>query len=90
MKEAAGEANMTVITIVLIAIVLGVGTVIVNNLMNSNQNSTACSGAGGVWNSGKCYPASSCTTTNGKTTCKGSKTLTCKDYGESDGGYTCK
>lgn len=34
MKEAAGEANMTVITIVLIAIVLGVGTVIVTNLMN--------------------------------------------------------
>ena len=39
MKEAAGEANMTVITIVLIAIVLGVGTVIVNSMMNSNESS---------------------------------------------------
>ena len=28
MKEAAGEANMTVITIVLIAIVVGVGTIL--------------------------------------------------------------
>ena len=38
MKEAAGEANMTVITIVLIAIVLGVGTIIVTNLMNNTSN----------------------------------------------------
>ncbi|MBE6159631.1 MAG: hypothetical protein E7157_01130 [Lactobacillales bacterium] len=40
MKEAAGEANMTVITIVLIAIVLGVGTIIVNNLMDSVKNNS--------------------------------------------------
>ena len=38
MKEAAGEANMTVITIVLIAIVLGVGTIIVTNLMNNTSD----------------------------------------------------
>ena len=42
MKEAAGEANMTVITIVLIAIVLGVGTVIVTNLMNNTEKSSNC------------------------------------------------
>ena len=54
MKEAAGEANMTVITIVLIAIVLGVGTLIVNNLMNSNTRSSACSAAGGTWETGTC------------------------------------
>ena len=55
MKEAAGEANMTVITIVLIAIVLGVGSVVVTNLMNSNKNSTACQACGGVWQGGACY-----------------------------------
>ena len=38
MKEAAGEANMTVITIVLIAIVLAVGTIIVTNLMNKTAD----------------------------------------------------
>ena len=54
MKEAAGEANMTVITIVLIAIVLGVGTMVVTNLMNSNKNSTACQACGGVWQGGAC------------------------------------
>ena len=55
MKEAAGEANMTVITIVLIAIVLAVGTVLVTNLMNSNKNSSACSACGGIWKGGQCY-----------------------------------
>lgn len=54
MKEAAGEANMTVITIVLIAIVLGVGTVIVTNLMNNTGDSTACTSCGGYWSGGKC------------------------------------
>ena len=54
MKEAAGEANMTVITIVLIAIVLGVGTVIVNSMMSSSKNSSACTSCGGYWTAGKC------------------------------------
>lgn len=54
MKEAAGEANMTVITIVLIAIVLGVGTLIVNSMMKNTENSSACSACGGRWNGGQC------------------------------------
>ena len=54
MKEAAGEANMTVITIVLIAIVLGVGTIIVTNLMGSTQDSAACTSCGGYWTGGRC------------------------------------
>lgn len=54
MKEAAGEANMTVITIVLIAIVLGVGTVIVRNLMNGTQEKSNCMNNGGQWVDGKC------------------------------------
>ena len=54
MKEAAGEANMTVVTIVLIAIVLGVGTLIVNNLMSSSSTKAACTEAGGMWVNGSC------------------------------------
>ena len=54
MKEAAGEANMTVITIVLIAIVLGVGTIIVNRLMASTQEKSCCAEAGGFWDNGDC------------------------------------
>lgn len=63
MKEAAGEANMTVITIVLIAIVLGVGTLIVNSMMNSSKNSTACTSCGGYWEGGKCYEKKGSSTT---------------------------
>lgn len=54
MKEAAGEANMTVITIVLIAIVLGVGTIIVRSVMNSTKTSSNCTSVGGVMYNGKC------------------------------------
>jgi len=54
MKEAAGEANMTVITIVLIAIVLGVGTVIVKNLMSGTSNRSCCAAAGGTYQNGTC------------------------------------
>ena len=61
MKEAAGEANMTVITIVLIAIVLGVGTVIVTNLMKNASNKvnsvdTNCPAGTTADNSGGCIP----------------------------------
>ncbi len=54
MKEAAGEANMTVITIVLIAIVLAVGTVIVRSMMSNTRKSSACTACGGYWKGGQC------------------------------------
>jgi len=54
MKEAAGEANMTVITIVLIAIVLGVGTVIVTNMMNNSSRRACCQSLGGTVNGNNC------------------------------------
>lgn len=58
MKEAAGEANMTVVTIVLIAIVLGAGTLIVTNMMKnaSGNASTKCAEQGWSYNkaTGKC------------------------------------
>lgn len=54
MKEAAGEANMTVITIVLIAIVLAVGTLVVNRLMTTTENKSCCAALGGEVNGGNC------------------------------------
>ena len=71
MKEAAGEANMTVITIVLIAIVLGVGTVIVNNVLDNTKKSSACSSAGAIWQGGKCYSPANCDTSGTTTVCSG-------------------
>lgn len=76
MKEAAGEANMTVITIVLIAIVLAVGTVIVQSMMDSTKKSSCCSSNGGVWYSGNCY--ANCTGSGSSKACTGTVSSTCK------------
>lgn len=58
MKEAAGEANMTVITIILIGIVLTAGGVIINNLLsNVDKNSDALENGcktGQYWNGTSC------------------------------------
>ncbi len=70
MKEAAGEANMTVITIVLIAIVLGIGTIIVNSMMASTENSAACSACGGYWKGGKCQVSADNANTLDYASCK--------------------
>lgn len=77
MKEAAGEANMTVITIVLIAIVLAVGTVIVNQMMKSTNKSSCCQSNGGVWHNGQCYASCSIGANGEKTNCTGSVSTTC-------------
>lgn len=65
MKEASGEANMTVITILLIAIVGAVGTVIINNLMKTSKEKAQCADAGGVWINGKCSAITDTTGTSG-------------------------
>lgn len=77
MKEAAGEANMTVITIVLIAIVLAVGTLIVRNMMGSTEKSSCCQSNGGVWNNGKCYASCTVDAKGQKTGCTGTVSTTC-------------
>ena len=46
MKEAAGEANMTVITIVLIGVVAAVGLALVPKLMTNIKMKTCCTNAG--------------------------------------------
>ena len=83
MKEAAGEANMTVVTIVLIAVVLGVGTLIVNNLMRSSSIKAACSEAGGMWVNNSC--GVNCVADNDGTYTCGS-TLNCTQSGNA---WTC-
>ena len=71
MKEAAGEANMTVITIVLIGLVAAAGAILLPQLLGSTQSSADCSSKGGTWYNNACYVSSSCTMTGGKiTSCK--------------------
>lgn len=54
MKEASGEANMTVITIVLITAIAAVVTPIVINSMNTAGRKAECSNQGGYWEGDKC------------------------------------
>lgn len=59
MKEAAGEANLTVVAIILIAVVVAVATPLISSLMKSSSNKACCTDAGGVWKGGKCQDAGS-------------------------------
>ena len=54
MKEAAGEANMTVITIVLIGVVAAVGLLLVPRLMNNIKAKSCCTDGGGYVSGTQC------------------------------------
>lgn len=54
MKEAAGEANMTVVTIILIGIIAAVATPIVSSMLKSTSSKTECLNNGGAWVNGQC------------------------------------
>ena len=72
MKEAAGEANMTVITIVLIGLVAAAGAILIPNLLTNTEKQSKCSAAGGTWYSNACYPSTSCSKgANNKLSCTG-------------------
>lgn len=57
MKEAAGEANMTVITIILIGVIAAIAIPLVNSLMTTTQKKAECHEAGGYWENNKCTGA---------------------------------
>lgn len=55
MKEAAGEANLTVVAVVLIGIVVAVATPIIKSLLDGVNQKACCTNAGYVWDGNKCY-----------------------------------
>ena len=61
MKEAAGEANLTVVAIILIGVVVAVVTPLVNSLMKSTANRACCTDMGGY------VDGSNCVLPNGQT-----------------------
>ena len=65
MKEAAGEANMTVVTIILIGIVAAIAYPLINNMIKDTEAKSCCVQNGGEWKNGSCVGASPI----------------CKDYG---------
>jgi len=54
MKEVTGEANMTVVTIILIGVVVAIATPIVNSMMANTAKRSCCQNDGGVWTNGAC------------------------------------
>lgn len=54
MKEAAGEANMTVITIILIGVIAAIAIPLVNNAMSGVENKASCNAAGGYMDGTVC------------------------------------
>lgn len=54
MKEAASEANLTVIAIVLIGVVAAVVTPLINGLLKNKAEQSCCQSLGGVWEGGTC------------------------------------
>lgn len=54
MKEAAGEANLTVVAIILIGVIVAVVTPIVTTMMSNTKNKACCMDAGGTWSNNKC------------------------------------
>ena len=61
MKEASGEANITILTVLLIGIVALVATPLITNIMNSTSNQSCCTTAGGTWSGGTCSGGDSAT-----------------------------
>lgn len=54
MKEVTGEANMTVVTIILIGVIVAIATPIITNMMNNTKARSECHNNGGVWENGQC------------------------------------
>ena len=54
MKEASGEANLTVVAIILIGVIVAVVTPIIQSMMTNTQERACCMDGGGQWVGGKC------------------------------------
>lgn len=66
MKEATGEANMTVVTIILIAAIVAIATPIVNSMMATTAKQSCCQNDGGTWEKGTCSNGKSYSSTCAK------------------------
>jgi len=56
MKEASGEANLTVVTIILIGVIVAVVTPLITSLMKNTEERTKCLNNGQCWENNVCGP----------------------------------
>ncbi len=72
MKESAGEANMTVITIVLIGLVAAAGAILIPSLLHGMEDRSCCQQMGGHVENQRCVGAGTDADINGyRTNCDG-------------------
>lgn len=55
MKEAAGEANLTVIAILLIGVIAAIATPLIKSIMKNTARSSCCQSYGYIWEDGICH-----------------------------------
>ena len=55
MKEATGEANMTIVTVILIAAIVAIATPIITNMVSSTRQKTECLNNGQYWYDNDCH-----------------------------------
>lgn len=67
MKEASGEANLTVVAIILIGVIVAVVTPIIQSMMTNTQKRACCMDAGGQWKGGDCTVSYDSDCTSGST-----------------------
>lgn len=81
MKEAAGEANLTVIAIILIGVIAAVVTPMINSYMTTSAKKGCCTNAGGYWSTNACKyrTASGAEQTMNASSYWNSSTKTCVD-----------
>lgn len=53
MKEASGEANLTVVAIILIGVIAAIVTPLINSTMQNTKKRTECLNNGGNWIAGQ-------------------------------------
>ena len=58
MKKSISQANMTVITIVLIGIVAAIGLALIPKLNSNTKTKACCTNAGGEWTKDGCKSVS--------------------------------
>ena len=58
MKEASGEANLTVVAIILIGVIVAVVTPIIQSMMQNTKERACCMDGGGQWENGTCSDTS--------------------------------
>jgi len=70
MKEATGEANLTILIIALIGVIATFGAILIPRLMKNSNNKSCCLENDGIIFNNKCYVKESCNTNSstGKTT----------------------